>query len=505
MLSLRLLTSVDADVVVVGAGPAGAATAAHLAAQGVSVLLLDQKHFPRDKVCGDFVGPVALDELALLGVSERPDYRRTNKIREAALFLDGRELILRSIPQVGQMAPYGRVIPRWQLDAWVVDAATAAGATLLEGHRVTHLETEPGRVRLTTRGDDGSERVLHARAVVGADGSNSQIARILRQATLAKEKRIIAVRAYYEGVSGPADRADLYFSASSFPGYYWLFPTSGSRANVGVGMVLATVPRTREHLRTLLLDLVESDKALAKRLGGAAIEGHVVGWPLTTYDPKVPIVTDRMLLVGDAAGLINPLNGEGIQYALLSARWAAQHLVDALAADDLSAPRLAGYEREVKDELRYDMALSQMIVGLIRNRTLNGVWLRLLRILVARAKVDPDYAEIAGGILAGLLPASDAVSRRMVIGTLEQAAVSLGIDGASGLVRNRKNLMALGMDPARLGYQLAHDALFHRKDTLEWGTSLPGAALELIGQAARDAVRRDDASIAPPAARTAHQ
>ncbi|HVR06053.1 MAG TPA: geranylgeranyl reductase family protein [Solirubrobacteraceae bacterium] len=494
MVTLRLRSAVDHDIAVVGAGPAGAATAAYLARAGLDVVLIDQKRFPRDKVCGDFVGPVALRELRNLGVTGREDYRRSNKIREAALYLDGRRLIVRDIPHVAGLPAYGRVVPRERLDAWILGAARDAGARVLEEHRLEQIEDDGDGLRLRLRlrcaaGADAAVSTLSARAVVGADGSNSQTARILRGANLEKRSRIIAVRAYYEQVAGPPERADLYFSGSSFPGYYWLFPTARGHANVGVGMVLATVPPTREHLRTLLLGLVASDAALRARLAPAALQGRVVGWPLSTYDHRQPIVADRMLLVGDAAGLINPLNGEGIQYALLSARWSAQTLVQAFAHADLSRRALAPYEHEVRTQLRYDMALSQMIVGLIRNRTLNAVWLRMLRILIARAKTDPEFAEIAGGILAGLLPASDAISRRMVLGTLEQAALSLGVDAAVTVVRERRNLPGLGVAPLRLGFQVAYDTLANPTQMLGWAGSLPPAAVELAGQAARDTLR----------------
>ena len=484
---MRISTPLDHDVAIVGAGPAGAACAAHLARAGVDVILVDQKRFPRDKVCGDFVGPVALRELQDLGLTALANYRSTNRVREAALFLDGRELIVRDLPQVDGLPSYGRVVPRLQLDSWILEAARDAGAAVLEQHRLEGAEWATDHVELSLRAGE-ARRTLRVRAAIGADGSNSQMARILRAADIDKASRIIAVRAYYTGVAGSPERADLYFSASSFPGYYWLFPTAGAGANVGVGMVLATVPRVSEHLRSLLLDLVRDDAALHDRLGRANLEGRIVGWPLTTFNPRLPLVADRMMLIGDAAGLINPLNGEGIQYALLSARWAAEILGDALAYDALSGRALTVYSTRVNTELRYDMALSQMIVALIRNRSLNAVWLRALRILVARAKVDPDFAQVAGGILAGLLPASDAISRGMLVGALEQAAVSLGVDTAVTVFRARNNPLALGMAPARLGFQLAYDALSSPRELLRWAGSLPPAAIELGTQFGRDAL-----------------
>jgi hypothetical protein len=170
-----------------------------------------------------------------------------------------------------------------------------------------------------------------------------------------------------------------------------------------------------------------------------------------------------MVLVGDAAGLINPLNGEGIQYALLSGRWAADAVAEAVWSGDCSAASLGSYERTVVDNLRYDMALAQMIVEVIRNRSLTGVWLSFLRALAARARTDPAYARTTGGVLAGLLPASDLVSRRVLLGSLEQAASALDAGSLVGGLR-----------------RLLRDAVDQPDAMLGWGSGLPPAAMELI-------------------------
>ncbi len=462
MISLRPVPRFDCDVAVVGAGPAGASAAAHLSRAGLSVTLIDQKRFPRDKVCGDLVGPVALAELADLGLDLRREYARTNIVRRASVAVDGEVLVTSPLPEVGELPPFGRVVPRLILDAWIVDAARDAGALLLEGQRATEMDLDDHGASLTVV-EGRSARRLRARVVIGADGSNSRTAEWLRGRPVDKRSRMIAVRAYYDGVEGPEDRADLYFSERSFPGYFWIFPTGGGRANVGIGTVLRTAPPATDHLRDLLLGLVRDDRAVAGRLGMARLEGKVVGWPLTTFDHRLAIAGERMVLVGDAAGLINPLNGEGIQYALLSGRWAADVVAEAVWSGDCSAASLASYERTVVDNLRYDMALAQMIVEVIRNRSLTGVWLRLLRALASRASADPAYARTTGGVLAGLLPASDLVSRRVLLGSLEQAATNLDVGSlVSGLQR------------------LLRDTVDHPDAMLGWGSGLTPAAMELI-------------------------
>jgi flavin-dependent dehydrogenase len=130
------------------------------------------------------------------------------------------------------------------------------------------------------------------------------------------------------------------------------------------------------------------------------------------------------MLLGDAAGLINPLNGEGIQYALHSARWAADIAGDRLASDRLDAASLAGYQQRVHQNLRADMAFSRLTVQLFRNRNLNHVWLRALRTIATRAEADPDYAYRVGCVLTGLTPAASTVGAGTAARIFGQAILS---------------------------------------------------------------------------------
>ena len=412
-------------MIVAGAGPAGAAFAARLARAGYDVLMVDRARFPRDKVCGDFVGPLALVELEAIGVGAEPGYARANAAREAALYIDGEHLVTQALPRSDGAPPDGRVIPRAVLDAWIVAAARRAGARLLEEHTVAGYDVAADGVVVVTRprgnavlGSEplrgGRERRLRARLLIGADGSASAVARMLNGAAHPRRDMLIAVRAYYDRVAGPSNRCDLYFSSDSFPGYCWLFPTGNGSANVGVGMVAETVPPASEHLRDLLEGLMRRDAALRARLRFARARGKIAGWPLATYSPKIPLTGERVMLIGDAAGLIDPINGEGIQYALCSARWAADTALAALREDDLSAPRLRAYARRVAREAGADMALSRLVVHAIANRTLNGTWLGVFRALIGRARGDRRYADVAGGILAGLVPSHAILTPRML-------------------------------------------------------------------------------------------
>ena len=213
-----------------------------------------------------------------------------------------------------------------------------------------------------------------------------------------------------------------------------------------------------------------------------------MGWPLITYNHRLPVVDDRVMLIGDAAGLIDPLNGEGIQYALLSGRWAAETVGECVRQRDFSAAALTPYATKVERELRYDMALARLIVQLITNRGLNPVWLEALRIIATRARKDAAYAAIAGGILAGLAPARSAISLKVIGGTINQAAMSLGIKAVMTAFNGPTGWAGFGVGTAQVGFQLAYDAALNPMAFADWLIRVASDTIELGAQASWDAI-----------------
>jgi geranylgeranyl reductase family protein len=489
MIRIRQQESTDADVAIVGAGPGGAAAASRLARAGFRVVLLDQRRFPRDKVCGNFVGPAAIAELEHLGLLSLPVFRDANPIRRAALYLDGVKLIAQSVPEFPGLPDYGLCLPRVVLDNVILRYAVASGARLLEEARVTGYRVAPGCVVVIFQ-SGSREHQIKTRLLIGADGSSSLISRLLRGGPPPRRDRIVAVRAYFEGVEGPQDQADLYFSASTFPGYCWVFPTGGTSANVGVGMLLETWPPTKQpQLNQILTGVVASDPAIGFRLSTAHRAGKIVGWPLATYNPHLAIHGDRVILIGDAAGLINPLNGEGIQYALQSARWVAETLTAKLQHDDLTPTDLAPYAVWVRHQLCYDMAVARLIIDLIRNRTLNPIWLQALRIITRRAAFDQEYARLTGAILAGIAPTREALSFRILWGTLQHAAIHTGYTVALDALRGPQRALMAGFDAARIAASMAGESVLRPTSSLNWGLNCLLSAIDLATQATSFALK----------------
>ena len=467
----------DSDVIVVGAGPAGSAAAHYLASAGYDVILVDKCKFPRDKICGDFVSPVAQIELRRLGITSTPEFKKSNPISRASVYLDGNKLISRSVPKVKGLPRYGRVVPRFILDKLLLDSAIKEGAIFLEGLKAIGMRIKRKAVELQVE-DLSGKKILKARLLIGADGSNSTIAKLIRGQPPSSADRIIAIRGYFKDIDGSPNQADLHFNKESFPGYCWLFPTGKKQANVGVGMVLDTLP-SGNRLKELLNQLIENDLALHKRLRNAKLVGQIRGWPLTTYNVNQQLVDNRVMLVGDAAGLVNPLNGEGIQYALLSGRWASDVAISCLIANDLSKDALLAYQHFVEKELRYGMSLASLIVQLIRNRSFNPFWLGSMELMAARSQVDPRYADIVGGILMGTVPQSEATSLEVIQGTIEQAMLSTGLTNLLKTIQDPDAMAKATAEAFQTGFEIAIQATQNPSEFINWAIKSTTNAINL--------------------------
>ncbi len=343
------------DVLVIGGGPAGASTAYWLAKAGHDVLVVEKKRFPREKTCGDGLTPRAVHQLREMGLTSTLDeYHRYDGLRAMA---HGRSIEM-AWPQHSVYPSCGYVVRRRDLDRFVAENAVAAGATMWQGCEGVAPITVDGVVTGATvrhKGVDGAEdRVeeIAARYVVVADGANSRFGRALGTSRNRAMPQGMAIRGYYESplhaepwIESCLDVRDR--NGHSLPGYGWIFPLADGTINVGIGLLstfkgftsvntthlmnewAATLPRYWE---------ITPDRPTAPPTGGRLPMGGSV-------NPKVGAT---WIVVGDAAGSINPFNGEGIDYAYETGRMAAGLLSECLITDDQSA--LQRYPALLEDE-----------------------------------------------------------------------------------------------------------------------------------------------------------
>jgi geranylgeranyl reductase family protein len=374
----------QADVIVVGAGPAGSATAFHLARAGLDVLLLEKAAFPRDKICGDGLTPRAVKQLITMGVDiDEPGWIKNKGLRIVGA---GHRLEL-PWPELASFPPYGMVRTRMDLDEILARHAEKAGARLMERTAVTSpvLDERTGRViGVKARPVDdngrrvGDEETYTAPIVVACDGVSSRLATALGYERRENRPMAVAVRAYYETPrhedpwmeswlelwDGKANQSNL------LPGYGWIFSVGDGTANVGMGILNSSAAFQKvdykETLRAWLANTPEEwgfrDENMVGKIGSAALP---MGFN------RKPHYSRGLMLVGDAGGMVNPFNGEGIDYALESGHMAADVIVQALSRPEGPAREraLEGYAAALETAYGGYFTLGRIFAKMIGNPT----------------------------------------------------------------------------------------------------------------------------------------
>ncbi len=373
------------DVVVVGAGPSGSACAYWLADAGWDVAVVEKKEFPRDKTCGDGLTPRAVRQLADMGLERAlAGFHRHSGLRS-----HGWGLVLEMLwPDHPAFPPYGYMITRRELDGIVAGHAEKAGAVVhqhtealaplvADGARAPTAQAGPGAALPECRGvtvrdvTSGATRDILGRYVVVADGSNSRIGRALGTARRRGYPLGMALRGYYRSarhddpcIESHLDIRDM--AGEAVPGYGWIFPLGDGRVNVGVGL-LSTEQRWKGVNTSRLMEAFVAGAPKSWGLSEATSCGPPTGGKLPMSLAVGPHTGPNVVVVGDAAGAINPFNGEGIAYGYETGRLAAACVSEALAGDGPAA--IARYEHRLTESYGDYYRVGRAFVRLISNPT----------------------------------------------------------------------------------------------------------------------------------------
>ncbi|MEX1178739.1 MAG: geranylgeranyl reductase family protein [Nitriliruptor sp.] len=345
----------SADVVVAGAGPGGAAAAAHLAGLGYDVVLLEKDRFPRDKVCGDGLTPRVVGELLELGMVDEAHGRVDGWATQKGLRIHGGSTAMElPWPELDDWPSWGATATRKVFDEAVARRAEAGGAQLHEGIAVTGPRWQDATERrvagVTWRDEDGHEGEVRAPVVIAADGASGGLSKRLGVTRRTDRPMAVAARTYYrstraddEWISSFLDLTDA--DGDLLSGYGWVFPLDDGTINVGLGLLSTSKD----------FQAVSYRKLLESWAGGMAEEwetteanrtDRIRSGPIPMGFNRTPLHQRGVLLVGDSGGMVNPFNGEGISYAMEAARLAAE-VVDRAMTTRRTAD-LDAYDRELR-------------------------------------------------------------------------------------------------------------------------------------------------------------
>ncbi len=368
------------DLVVVGAGPGGSATAYHAARAGLRVLLLDRQEFPRDKPCGDGLMPHAASEVALMGLADWLEEPHHGKFSGFTFYTPSARL-RQGVPPTLH-GPHGYVARREETDARFLERAISAGAEFRSGVRATGLRrSAAGDVTGVEAVRGGEEAVFAAPLVVAADGVGGFAGDGLKA-----HQNAVARRQYFTNVDGP-DRQDLHVFISrdlnrNGAGYGWVFYFGNGSANVGAGVSTRTLEKTGRNLKDYFDRFLEEPQ-LTAWLEDARPEGPPKSWSLKMGMWGAKRYARGLLMVGDAASMIHPISGEGVGYALESGRLAASWAHEAHVRQDFSASVLSGYGKQLMRHRAREHLSGHAMLNIVPN-------LSLLEPLFKACERDPE-------------------------------------------------------------------------------------------------------------------
>jgi geranylgeranyl reductase family protein len=361
--------TIDADVIVVGAGPAGSTVAFYLAQAGLEVLLLEKSRFPREKVCGDGLTPRAVKELVAMGVDiDGPGWIRNKGLR----VVGGGLRFELDWPELDAFPGFGLVRARADFDQILARHAEAGGVRLREGVNVTGpiLDERSGHIVGVTARRDGEEVSYRSRLVVAADGNSSRVSIAMGLHKREDRPMGVAVRTYYRSPRHDDDYLEswleLWEGDRLLPGYGWIFPMGDGTSNVGLGLLNTSADFRNTDYRDLLRRWVKEMPAEWGYIDENMV-GSIRGAALPMGFNRQPHYTRGLVLVGDAGGSINPFNGEGIAYAMETGRIAAEVITQALSRPTAAQRErvLLAYPRILKDALGGYFTLGRLFVEAI--------------------------------------------------------------------------------------------------------------------------------------------
>lgn len=369
------------DIIILGAGPGGIATALKLEKLGISCTVLDKATFPRDKVCGDAISGHVFYAYKQIDEDIFKEFQTTHDIElncwGVQFHLPKNRSLEFTIPTRLKTIDFDAhheaeafISRRIDFDNFLVQKAKKSDLiTIIEGVDIQGFERiENGFLLKNKKG----EILYETKLLIAADGALSKFAKQFGNIHKENEHYAGAVRAYYSNLKNenPHNFLEFYYLDEFLPGYIWIFPLPNNTANVGFGMRTDKISEKRINLKKEFNRILTEHPRFKNRFKDAVLENKIVGFPLPLGSKKRKISGDNFMLVGDAASLIDPLTGEGIGNATISGIFAAEQAKKCLEIQDFSAEAMANYDMVVYDKLWQELQMSYRLQRAFQRRWL---------------------------------------------------------------------------------------------------------------------------------------
>jgi geranylgeranyl reductase family protein len=381
------------DAIIVGGGPAGSAAALYAKHYGLKTIVLDKSNFPRDKICGDALSGKCIRimrELDLLKEIENLDGADINRITFGSPSYKQFDLDLKKSNKKGY------VIPRLIFDNYLFQKVKTVSDTK-ENFTVRNILYEHGKINgIVGKNKNGKDEKIKAPVVIGADGTNSIVARKLGLYEMDIEHTSIAIRCYYSGVKGLSDQIELHYIKEVNPGYFWLFPIGEGKANIGIGLSKNYAKRDNRTLQQILNQVTNSGPFKSRFENAIQLE-KPKGWNLPCGSIHRRNHGDGFMLIGDSAGIIDPFTGEGIGNAMVSGKYAMKVLSESKRKNNFTKKSFSEYDKLLWDEIGKELNTSTRLQSIAKSSF-------LLNFVINRAARNEEVQNIIAGMLAHEIP-----------------------------------------------------------------------------------------------------